>query len=151
MKNHLFFIKIIITSILLAAVVPTFGQFRTDAPHQNIRESITGGPVIPSLLDAQNFQMNHSFSMSLMNMGGMSVGVGAYTNSFSLALTPKMSLNTQVSLVQPTMGGMQNQGNIFYGVGLNYKTSENSFLSFQINNYPTYYQKPNLHFHLRDY
>jgi hypothetical protein len=86
-----------------------------------------------------------------MNMGGMSVGVGAYTNSFSLALTPKMSLNTQVSLVQPTMGGMQNQGNVFYGVGLNYKASENSFLSFQINNYPTYYQKPNQHLHLIGY
>jgi len=151
MKNQLLFSKIIIASTLLALVAPTFGQFRTDAPHQNIRESITGGPVIPSLLDAQNFQMNHSFSMSMMNMGGMSVGVGAYTNSFSLALTPKMSLNTQVSLVQPTMGGMQNQGNVFYGVGLNYKASENSFLSFQINNYPTYYQRPNQHLYLIGY
>jgi hypothetical protein len=151
MKNQLLFSKIIIVSTLLVLVAPTFGQFRTDAPHQNIRESITGGPVIPSLLDAQNFQMNHSFSMSIMNMGGMSVGVGAYTNSFSLALTPKMSLNTQVSLVQPTMGGMQNQGNVFYGVGLNYKASENSFLSFQINNYPTYYQRPNQHLHLIGY
>ena len=151
MKNQLLFTKIIIASTLLAVVSPTFGQFRTDAPHQNIRESITGVPVIPSLLDAQNFQMNHSFSMSMMNMGGMSVGVGAYTNSFSLALTPKMSLNTQVSLVQPTMGGMQNQGNVFYGVGLNYKASENSFLSFQINNYPTYYQRPNQHLHLIGY
>jgi len=151
MKNQLLFSKIIIVSTLLVLVAPTFGQFRTDAPHQNIRESITGGPVIPSLLDAQNFQMNHSFSMSIMNMGGMSVGVGAYTNSFSLALTPKMSLNTQVSLVQPTMGGMQNQGNVFYGVGLNYKASENSFLSFQINNYPTYYQRPNQHLYLIGY
>ena len=151
MKNQLLFSKIIIALTLLAVVAPTFGQFRTHAPHQNIRESITGGPVIPSLLDAQNFQMNHSFSMSIMNMGGMSVGVGAYTNSFSLALTPKMSLNTQVSLVQPTMGGMQNQGNVFYGVGLNYKASENSFLSFQINNYPTYYQKPNQRLHLIGY
>ena len=151
MKNQLLFTRIIIASTLLAVVSPTFGQFRTHAPHQNIRESITGGPVIPSLLDAQNFQMNHSFSMSIMNMGGMSVGVGAYTNSFSLALTPKMSLNTQVSLVQPTMGGMQNQGNVFYGVGLNYKASENSFLSFQINNYPTYYQRPNQHLHLIGY
>ena len=151
MKNQLLFTKIIIASTLLALVAPTFGQFRTDAPHQNIRESITGVPVIPSLLDAQNFQMNHSFSMSIMNMGGMSVGVGAYTNSFSLALTPKMSLNTQVSLVQPTMGGMQNQGNVFYGVGLNYKASENSFLSFQINNYPTYYQRPNQHLYLIGY
>jgi hypothetical protein len=151
MKNQLLFSKIIIALTLLAVVAPTFGQFRTDAPHQNIRESITGGPVIPSLLDAQNFQMNHSFSMSMMNMGGMSVGVGAYTNSFSLALTPKMSLNTQVSLVQPTMGGMQNQGNVFYGVGLNYKASENSFLSFQINNYPTYYQRPNQHLYLIGY
>jgi hypothetical protein len=46
---------------------------------------------------------------------------------------------------------MQNQGNVFYGVGLNYKASENSFLSFQINNYPTYYQRPNQHLYLIGY
>ncbi len=151
MKNQLLFSKIIIASTLLALVAPTFGQFRTDAPHQNIRESIAGNPTIPGLLDAQNFQMNHSFSMSMTNIGGMSVGVGAYTNSFSLSLTPALSLNTQVSLIQPTMGSMQNQGNVYYGVGLNYKASENSFFSFQINNYPTYYRRPNQHLQLRGY
>lgn len=151
MKKDTIFTHSIMMAILLAVTVPTYGQFRTDVPHQNIRESITGRPEIPSLFDAQNFQMHHNFSMSMMNIGGMSVGVGAYTNSFALAINPKLSLNTQVSLVQPTMAGLQNQGNIYYGVGLNYKASENSFLSFQINNYPTYYRRPNQHFHLRGY
>ncbi len=131
-------------------------QFRSDVPHQNIRESIVGKPVTTSLFDSQNIQMNHNFSMSMMNMGGTSIGIGAYTNSFSLALTPKMSLNTQISLVQPTFGGFQEQGSVFYGVGLDYQASENSFFSLQFNNYPTYYQrhiyqKPNQYFHLRGY
>lgn len=151
MKNNKIFTHIIVIASLLTAALPTYGQFRTDVPHQNIRESITGPPEVPSLFDAQNFQIHHNFSMSMMNIGGMSVGVGAYTNSLSFTINPKLSLNTQVSLVQPTMTGLQNQGNIYYGVGLNYKASENSFLSFQINNYPTYYRRPNQHFQLRGY
>ena len=151
MKKHSLYIIISTVLLLIVTTAPAFGQFRADVPHQNIRESIAGSPNIPGLLDAQNFQMNHSFSMSMMNMGGMSVGVGAYTNSFSLAINPRLSLNTQISLVQPTMGGLQNQGNVFYGVELNYKASENSFFSFQLNNYPTYYQRPNQHLHLRGY
>ncbi len=151
MKNNKIFTHIIVIVSLLTVVLPAYGQFRTDVPHQNIRESITGRPEIPSLLNAQNFQIHHSFSMSMMNLGGMSVGVGAYTNSLSFAINPNLSINTQVSLVQPTMTELQNQGNIYYGVGLNYKASENSFLSFQINNYPTYYRRPNQHFQLRGY
>ncbi len=151
MKNNKIFTHIIVIVSLLTVALPTYGQFRTDVPHQNIRESITGRTEISSLLNAQNFQIHHSFSMSMMNLGGMSVGVGAYTNSLSFAINPKLSMNTQISLVQPTMVGQQNQGNIYYGVGLNYKASENSFLSFQINNYPTYYRRPNQHFQLRGY
>ena len=151
MKKYTIFTHIIVIVSLLTVALPTYGQFRIDVPHQNIREFITGRPEIPSLLDVQNFQIHHSFSMSMMNLGGMSVGVGAYTNSLSFVINPNLSLNTQISLVQPTMTGQQNQGNIYYGVGLNYKASENSFLSFQINNYPTYYRRPNQHFHLRGY
>lgn len=156
MKKHTLYTIISTVLLLIVTTAPAFGQFKADVPHQNIRESIAGNPNIPGLLDAQNFQMNHSFSMSMMNMGGMSVGVGAYTNSFSLAINPRLSLTTQISLVQPTLGGLQNQGNVFYGVGLNYKTSENSFFSFQFNNYPTHYQRhiyqrPNQHLHLRGY
>ncbi|HBN45002.1 MAG TPA: hypothetical protein QGF08_01185 [Candidatus Marinimicrobia bacterium] len=151
MKKHPLYIIISSVFILVVTATPAFGQFKADVPHQNVRESITGGPTIPGLLDAQNFQMNHSFSMSMMNMGGMSVGVGAYTNAFSMAITPRLSLNTQISLVQPTLNGYQNQGNVFYGVGLNYKATENSYFSFQLNNYPTYYQRPNQYLHLRGY
>lgn len=148
-KKHILLNTITLTAVMLTAPIITYGQFRTDVPFQNIRESIAGNPTIPGLLDAQSFQMNHNFSMSMTNIGGMSVGVGAYTNSFSLSLTPALSLNTQVSLIQPSMGSMKNQGNVYYGVGLNYKASENSFFSFQINNYPTYYRRPNQQLHLR--
>ncbi len=151
MKKYILINTVTLVAILLTAPVLTYGQLRTDIPYQNIRETIAGNPSVPGLLNAQNFQMNHSFSMSMTNIGGMSIGVGAYTNSFSLSLTPALSLNTQVSLIQPTMGSMQNQGNVFYGVGLNYKASENSFFSFQINNYPTYYRRPNQHLQLRGY
>ena len=138
--------------ILIAAIaIPAFGQFRSDIPLTNIRESIAGKTEFASLFDPNRYQMNHSFSMSFLSMNGAPVSVGAYTNSFSFAISPNMILNTQVSLVQPSMGGINNQGQLFYNVGLDYKVSENSLFSFKINNYPTYYQRSNQYYHLRGY
>ncbi len=137
--------------LLVAITIPAFGQFRSDVPLTNIRESITGRTEFASLFDPNRYQMNHSFSMSFSSMGGTPMSIGAYTNSFSFALSPNMILNTQISLVQPSMGGINNQEQIYYNVGMDYKPSENSLFSFQINNYPTYYQRPNRYFHLRGY
>ncbi len=148
--------KITFTIIFCLAFTMIQAQFKSSVPNKNIREAIIGKTAGPGLLNNQQIQIHHNFSMSMLNMGGTSIGIGAYTNSFSLALTPKMSLRTQISLVQPTMGGFQDNGSVFYGVGLDYKASENSFFSLQFNNYPTQYQRhiyqrPNQYFHLRGY
>lgn len=151
MKKHLHNTNCLVFILLLAMTIPVFGQFRSDVPLTNIRESIAGRTEFASLFDPNRYQMNHSFSMSFLSMGGSPVSIGAYTNSFSFAISPNMILNTQVSLVQPSMGGINNPGQVFYNVGLDYKVSEHSVFSFKINNYPTYYQRPNQYFHLRGY
>jgi len=138
----------VLFTILTASV---FGQFRRDVPNTNIRESIAGRTEYSSLFDPNRYQMSHSFSMSILSMGGSPVSVGAYTNSFSFALSPNLILNTQVSLVQPSMGGINNQGQLYYNVGVDYQPSKNSSFSFKINNYPTYYQRSNQTIQLRGY
>ena len=151
MKKHTHKSNCIVLLLLAVIAIPAFGQLRSDVLMPNIRESITGRTEFASLFDPNRYQMNHSFSMSFLSMGGSPVSIGAYTNSFSFALSPNMILNTQVSLVQPSRGGINNQGQVFYNVGLDYKMSENSVFSFKINNYPTYYQRPNQYLHLRGY
>ncbi|MFQ6678370.1 MAG: hypothetical protein ACE5D0_08615 [Fidelibacterota bacterium] len=138
---------------LLFAVLTSFvlGQFRRDVPKTNFQESIGGRTEFSSLFDPNRFQMNHSFSMSFSSMGGTPMSIGAYTNSLSFALSPNMILNTQISLVKPSMGGINNQEKLFYNVGLDYRASENSLFSFKINNYPTYYQRSNQYIQLRGY
>lgn len=151
MKKYTLFSKIIVSLLLWGTISTAWAQYKTDIPHQNIRESVVGNTPDLALFNSSRFQMHHSFSMSMLNMGGSAVGLGAYTNLFSFALSPKMSLQTQVSLVQPSFGGLQQQGEVYYGVGLNYKATENSFFNFQINNYPTYYKRPNHHFYSRGF
>ncbi len=145
--------KVITLIIILTVVgsVPSYSQFKHDVPVQDIRESIIGNPVMGSLFDPSRISTNHHFSLSIMNLGGSMVNVGAYTNSFSLALTPKLDLNTQISLVQHSMTGINSQGSMYYGVGLNYQPTDNSFFSFKISNYPTYYRRPNQHLYLRGF
>lgn len=141
--NH--FIKILFLFAACSAGIIN-AQFRADLPHQNIHGSVSEVSPLSAITNMQNFQMHHSFSMSMMNWGGSPMGVGTYTNFLSLNLSPKFSVNSQISFIQPALGGMQTQGNIFYGLGLSYQATEHSFFHLQINNFPTYYQSPNQHF-----
>lgn len=151
MKKHITKSNCFIFVLFAILTASVFGQFRRDVPNTNIRESIAGRTEYSSLFDPNRYQMSHSFSMSILSMGGSPVSVGAYTNSFSFALSPNLILNTQVSLVQPSMGGINNQGQLYYNVGVDYQPSENSSFSFKINNYPTYYQRSNQTIQLRGY
>lgn len=149
MKKHRQKSFLAVITLILVIVSPSMGQFKMDVQRQNIRDSVFGRPETPSLFDPGRFQMSHNFSMSVLNMGGTPISVGAYTNSFSFALSQNLILNSQISLVQPSMKGINNQGQIYYNVGLDYQMSENSYFSFKINNQPTYYQRSNQYFYLR--
>lgn len=151
MKKYTYKSNYLVLILLVAISIPAFGQLRSDVPMTNIRESIAGRTEFASLFDPNRYQMNHSFSMSFLSMGGSPVSIGAYTNSFSFIVSPNMILNTQISLVQPSVGGINNQGQLYYNVGLDYRASENSVFSFKINNYPTYYRRSNQYFHLSGY
>ncbi len=96
-----------------------------------------------SFLDLSRFNMRQSFSMSVASGGGQSFSVGMYTNEMDFMLKDNLRLRTQFSLVQPhgSTSLFNNQApleQIFYGASLEYQPRDNLFLSFSLNNYPTY-------------
>ncbi len=138
----------ILTTLLLTFC---YGQYKADLPRVDFPQELSNLSALESrsLLDPANFQMNHSFSMSMTTMGGLSMGVGAYTNHMSFLLKENLRLTTSFSLVKPAL--MQNFasqndliGQIYYGARLEYRPSENTILQLGFQTYPPYsnYNRP---------
>ena len=128
-----------------------FGQFKTDLPRVDFPQELHNMTALESrsLFDPANFQMNHSFSMSMTTMGGLSMGVGAYTNHMSFLLKDNLRLTTNFSLVKPAL--MQNfaspndlNGQIYYSAHLEYRPTENTIFQLGFQTYPPYsnYNRP---------
>jgi len=139
-------------TILLAMLLSIcLGQFKTDLQRVDFPQELHNLTALESrsLFDPANFQMNHSFSMSMMTMDGLSMGMGAYTNYMSFILKDNLRLTTSFSLIKPTM--MQNpnspnllDGQVYYGAQLEYRPTENTILQLGFQTYPRYsnYNRP---------
>ena len=101
--------KPIIKGITTLVVFSTLAlcQFRSDVPTQTIPVNSRGLSHAQglSMLNLNRFSMNQSFGMSMMNSGGQSMTVGAYTNQMNYMLKDNLRLSTQFSLFSP-MGGV---------------------------------------------
>lgn len=101
----------IIFSVLASCIS---AQLISQLPNQSPGTMITGSnssEPLP-LFDPSRFSMNHSFSMSAMNVGNQMINVAAYTNMMNYTLNPNLHIGASFSLIQPT--GMQNP--LSYGV-----------------------------------
>jgi len=136
-------ISILILLFLLNGAV--LAQFKAQASIPDMPVNTQGLSSVQnlSLFAPERFNMNHSFSLSTSYAGGRSLGLGIYTNQMSFMLKDNFSLQTQVSLMQPS--GAQNanfpqdlNSQIFYGASLNYEPFENFHISLNMNNYPRY-------------
>jgi len=140
------------TILFLLLISLVFGQFKADITRVDFPEELQKMTALESrsLFDPARFHMNHSFSMSMMNMGGISVGMGAYTNNMSFLLRNNLRLTTSFSLVKPTMMQDLNSpntldGQIYYGAHLEYQPNENTLFQLGFQTYPaySYYNRPN--------
>lgn len=129
--------------LLLSCLV--FAQFRSQAAAPMIPVNSRGLSHTQnlSILDPSRFNMQHSFSLSMMNFSGQSLGLGVYNNQMNFMLKDNLRLQTQFSLVQPSGGldPMANNGlggQVYYGASLDYQPTENFFLRFSMDNYPRY-------------
>jgi hypothetical protein len=131
-------------TILLALCAICVGQLRSSLPERTLpinSQGLSQARILP-IFDANRFNMNHSFDISMMSAGNQSMTMGAYTNQANYMLKENLLLSTQFSLASP-MGGMNpyannglNGAQLYYAASLDYKPMKNLFLKFSMNNYP---------------
>ena len=91
-----------------------------------------------AILTPSKFQMNQGFTLMTSMGSGMSQTTGIYSNFSSYKLSERMLVKTGIHLIQ-------NQDNLSYStgpqaglgyeIGLEYKLSPNSLITFQVANY----------------
>ena len=134
-------IRYFITFSLLVGCLSA--QLISQLPNQSPGTMITGSnssEPLP-LFDPSRFSMNHSFSMSAMNVGNQIINVAAYTNMMNYTLNPNLHIGGSFSLIQPA--GMQNplsygmdKTQFVYDAHLRYKPTDNTFFEFRMSNNP---------------
>lgn len=131
-------------SILLGSLV--FGQFISHLPSETLPTNLNGELNQNSInfFNSDRFNMNHGFSVSMMNLGGQSLSMASYTNQISYWAKDNLRLTANISLMQsrfPQLNQMnQNLQNadIGFGASLDYIMSDNAHFSIQFQNIPTY-------------
>ncbi len=88
------------------------------------------GSSIFSFFNADNFNMQHSYSMSYMTMGGRGVATGMFTSSLGYEFSESLDAQVDVSMMHSPYNSFSNNADDFSGVfisraALNYEPSEN--------------------------
>ena len=132
---------------LLLSVHVTSAQFRGMEPRNpSIQDAIVkpSGNLLFGFIDPDRFLMQHSVSMSYMNLGGQNMGLTMYTNSMRYQISEPLSVRADVSMV---FSPFSSYGTAFQreisGIYLNraqidYQPSKNFKVSFQYRNLPGY-------------
>ena len=136
-------IKYIIALITILSV--GLGQLKSDISQKNaiFNNSVSSDGSIMSLFDPSRFSMNHSFSMSMLNMNSQSVGVASYTNNMNFLLRDNLQLQTHVTFMQPNMISSKthspySNNQLYYDAVLDYSPTENTHFQVSFGNYPMY-------------
>ena len=91
-----------------------------------------------SILNPNKFKMNQGFTMMTSMSGGMGQTMGIYSNYSSYKLSERLQFKTELHLYQGKNNLSYSNGTstgIGYELGVEYKLSPNSILTFQLVNY----------------
>ena len=138
------FKKIITISIIISSF--SLAQFKDgDKNKTTIRDGITNyspSGFLTNFFNPNNFQMNHSVSMSYTSFGGNGLALSTYTNSMAYRFSEDLNVEMDASLVASpysTFGrDHQNSINGIYlsRAQLNYSPTKNMYFSIQYLNPP---------------
>lgn len=138
--------KVILTIICLVSL--TYAQFRSDLAMPNINTGFirnTTSGFVQNFIDFSKIKMQHSFTMSYSAMGNQGFALGIYTNTLRYDFNENLNFQAAVSFVNSpysTFGkNFSNQINGIYleKAQLNYRPSENTFLSLTFSQMPYSY------------
>lgn len=125
--------------ILLFVCSVTFSQFK-DKNEPTIHDGITNyspSGFLTNFFNPNNFQMNHSVSMSYTTMRGNGVALSTYTNNMTYKFSENLNMEVDASLVaSPYSSFGQEHQNSINGIylsraQLNYSPTKNMYLSIQ--------------------
>ncbi len=91
-----------------------------------------------SIMNPNKFNMNQGFTMMTSMSGGKSQTMGIYSNYSSFKLSERLQFKTGIHLIQSQNNLSYSNGpqtGIGYELGVEYKLSPNSMLTFQLVNY----------------
>ena len=91
-----------------------------------------------SIINPNKFNMNQGFTMMTAMSGGKSQTMGIYSNYSSFKLSERLHFKTGLHLIQSQNNLFYSNGpqtGIGYELGVEYKLSPNSMLTFQLVNY----------------
>lgn len=138
--------------IMLVFAVSVNAQFKDQ---MNKNSDIRSGFIkdAPSSLflgffNPNNFHMNHSFNLSFSAFGGGSMALGVYTNSMSYKFSDNLDVQADISLVNSPYNSFgkdfTNQVNGLYlsRAQINYRPTDNTFITVQYNSMPYNYYSP---------
>lgn len=131
--------------LFIVAETSLYAQFRHNLPEKKTNYT---NPQSPSILlfNPDNLSINHSFSLVMTSFAGQSFSYGIYSNRLQYLLSDKWSIKANFNLVHPTFSTFQTginpyEGDIYYGLNLQYRPSDNFLFHIGVDNYPLYYRK----------
>ena len=127
---------IIITFLLLALSIVGGQSIIANQPYVNIPQE--PGQFEHAILTPDKFQMNQGFTLMTSMSSGMSQTTGIYSNFSSYKLSDRIQFNTGIHLIQNQNNLSYSSGpqaGVGYEIGLEYKLSPNSLITFQVANY----------------
>lgn len=139
--------KKVLFAVLLLATVVLQAQFRNSpAERRTPGEGIvnSNSNLLFGFIDPAKFSMSHSYSLSYGMGGGNALALGVYTNTMRYAFNDKLNLRVDANVVHSpysTFGkNVTDQINGIYigNAELNYKPTDNFFISLQYRNLPGY-------------
>ena len=127
---------IIITFLLLVLSIVGGQSIIANQPYVNIPQE--SGQFEHAILTPDKFQMNQGFTLMTSMGSGMSQTTGIYSNFSSYKLSDRIQFNTGIHLTQNQNNLSYSTGpqaGVGYEIGLEYKLSPNSLITFHVANY----------------
>jgi len=131
--------------VFLAIISIGFAQYKSEVQSGNnlMNNPAQDSKSLLSLFDPSRFNMNHSFGMSMMNMGGQSIGIASYTNNMNFSLRDNLRLQTHLTFMQPKMMSSElatpySNTQMYFDAVLDYNPTPNTHFQMSFGNYPQY-------------
>lgn len=145
---------LLIFAVLIFSAGMSYGQFKMpEKGKSNVNRSTSN--LILGIFNPKNFTMTQSFQMSMLSGGYGNIALTSYVNSMNYKVSDRLSIGADVKLSYSPFASsgygkeydtqLQNDmsGLSLSKLSVDYKISDNSYISFQYRKYDGYYDSYN--------